>query len=140
MRRQWSTEPVFRFRMPSERGAGLAEFALVLPVLLIILFGVIEFGFAFARSQSVEAAAREGGRLASLSSSSTEDVSNRVDLTLGSTAFDGRPVVAISPRGCAGREGEPVTVTVAAPYRITIPFVIDREVTLTGRAVFRCEA
>jgi hypothetical protein len=33
-----------------------------------------------------------------------------------------------------------VTVTVSVPGRITIPFVLDREVVFTGRAVFRCEA
>ncbi len=140
MRRQRSTETGARFRGAMDRGAGLAEFAVVLPLLLMILFGIVELGLAFSRSQTVEAAAREGGRLASLSSSSAADVTDRVDLTLGSTTFDGPRQVSISPSGCAGREGQAVTVTVSAPYRITIPFVYDDEVTLTGRAVFRCEA
>ena len=38
----------------------MAEFALVLPLLLILLFGIVEFGIAFNRAQAVEAAAREG--------------------------------------------------------------------------------
>ncbi len=127
--------------MPSERGASLAEFALVLPVLLMVLFGIIEFGLVFSRSQAVEASAREGGRLASLSSTTSADVSNRVDATLGGTTFSSPPEVSMVPAGgCAGREGESVTVTVSAPHRIAIPFVLDREVTLTGQAVFRCEA
>ncbi len=124
-----------------ERGAGLAEFALVMPVLLMILFGIIEFGFAFRGSQAVEAAAREGGRLASLSSSSPSDVAARVDEALGGTSFDGAPVVSVDPSGgCFGREGQTVTVTVTAPHQLTIPFVLDRNLTLTGRSVFRCEA
>ena len=128
-------------RMPSERGASLAEFALVLPVLLMILFGIIEFGLFFSRSQAIEAAAREGGRLASLSSSTTADVKDRVDDTLGSTIFDAPHGTSVIPAGgCAGREGDSVTVTVTAPHRITIPFVMDREVTLTGRSLYRCEA
>lgn len=127
--------------MPSDRGAGLAEFALVLPVLLIILFGIIEFGLAWSRSQAVTAAAREGGRLASLSSTTTADVSTRVTAALGATSFDPPPQVSIIPAGgCAGREGESVTVVVEAPHRIAIPFVIDRQMMLTGQAVFRCEA
>jgi uncharacterized protein (UPF0333 family) len=125
----------------SERGAILAEFALVLPVLLVVLFGIIEFGFAFSRSQSITAAAREAGRLASLSSTTTADISSRVDTTLAGTSLDAPPTVTVIPAGgCAGREGESVTVLVSAPHRITIPFAVDREITLSGRAVFRCEA
>ncbi|MEL6986039.1 MAG: hypothetical protein AAFO29_26645, partial [Actinomycetota bacterium] len=88
-----------------------------------------------------EAAAREGGRLASLSSSSDADVSARVTETLSSTSFDNPPVVSVQPvGGCAGREGQSVTVTVTASHRITIPFVVDQDVDLTGQSVYRCEA
>ncbi len=141
MRRLPRTGHRWRCPVANERGATLAEFALVLPVLLMILFGIIEFGLAFGRSQAIEAAAREAGRLASLSSSSTADVSNRVTETLGGTTFDGPPQVSVIPAGgCAGREGQSVTVVVSAPHRITVPFAIDRQMTLTGRSVFRCEA
>ena len=140
MRRHRRTEGAHPLPPSRERGAGLAEFALVMPVLLMILFGIIEFGFAFGRSQAIAAAAREGGRLASLSSTSPTEVSDRVDEALGSTTFDGPPVVSVDPSGgCLGREGLSVTVTVTAPHRITIPFVLDRDLSLTGRSVFRCE-
>lgn len=126
---------------PDERGASLAEFALVLPVLLMILFGLIEFGVAFSRSQAIEAAAREGGRLASLSTSDHAAVSARVQQTLGPGPFDGPAQVSLVPSGgCAGRQGQSVTVTVEVAHRITVPFVMDRNVTLTGQSVFRCEA
>ncbi|MGI9597462.1 MAG: TadE/TadG family type IV pilus assembly protein [Acidimicrobiales bacterium] len=126
---------------PGDRGAGLAEFALVVPVLLMILFGIIEFGIGFSRSQAVEAAAREGGRLASLSSTTMTEVKDRVDFTLGGVPFDSPPQVSMVPSGgCSGREGQSVTVIVTAPHHIAVPFVFDRQVTLTGRSVFRCEA
>ena len=65
----------------------------------------------------------------------------RVDQTLGLTTFDSTPAVTIVPAGgCAGREGQSVTVTVQALHRITIPFVMYQDVTLTGQSVFRCEA
>ena len=141
MRRVWRKGPGFRARVRSERGANLAEFALVLPLLLMILFGIIEFGMVFSRSQAIEASAREAGRLASLSSTTSTDVEDRVDVTLGSTTFDAPPVVQVTPAGgCAGREGESVTVTVSASHRIAIPFVLDRDVNLTGESVYRCEA
>jgi Flp pilus assembly protein TadG len=119
----------------------LAEFAVALPVLFMLLFGIIEFGLAFSRAQAVEAAAREGGRLASLSSTTSNDVASRVDAVLAGTSLDGPPTIVVTPTtGCAGREGESVTVTVQAPHQISIPFAFDRDLTLTGRSVFRCEA
>jgi Flp pilus assembly protein TadG len=48
----------------SERGAALVEFAMVLPLLLVLLFGIMEAGWLFAQQVEVRNAAREGGRLA----------------------------------------------------------------------------
>jgi Flp pilus assembly protein TadG len=140
MRRLRRTGPGNRSHRANERGAILAEFALVAPVLIMILFGIIEFAFVLSRSQAVEAAAREGGRLASLSSTTTADIESRVDDALAAVPLDGAPTVTVSPQVCLGREGQAVTVTVTAPHRLTIPLVLDRQLTLEGRSVFRCEA
>jgi Flp pilus assembly protein TadG len=50
----------------NERGAALVEFALALPLLLVVFAGIVDFGFAFQRYEVVTNAAREGARLASL--------------------------------------------------------------------------
>src|SRR5487761_1588895 len=47
-------------------GAAAVEFAIVLPVLVLLLFGVIQFGLAYNRQQGLNAAVREGSRLASI--------------------------------------------------------------------------
>ncbi|MDH3295983.1 MAG: pilus assembly protein [Acidimicrobiia bacterium] len=141
MRRQRRTGPGNRCHRANERGAILAEFALVAPVLIMIVFGIIEFAFVLSRSQAIEAAAREGGRLASLSSTTTADIEARVGDALVAVPLDGAPTVTVSPvQACLGREGQAVTVTVTAPHRLTIPLVLDRQLTLQGRSVFRCEA
>ena len=124
----------------SERGTVMAEFALVLPILLVILFGIVELGIAFNRAQAVEAAAREGARLASISSTTSGDVTARVNDALAGIPLDNPVNVAVAPGGCAGREGEPVTVTVTYLHNVTIPLLFSRNVNLTGQAVFRCEA
>ena len=49
-------------RKLNERGAVAAEFAILLPVLLIILFGIIEFGMIMYGRELVTNAAREGAR------------------------------------------------------------------------------
>lgn len=45
-----------------ERGANLLEFALVVPVLMLIVFGIIEFGVAYNNSLALRAGAQEGAR------------------------------------------------------------------------------
>jgi Flp pilus assembly protein TadG len=62
----------------SERGNALIEFALVLPLLLIIFAGIVDFGLLFQRSEVVTNAAREGARIAVLPGYSTNDVRLRV--------------------------------------------------------------
>lgn len=48
----------------SERGAALVEAAIVLPLVLLIIFGAIEYGVAFKDSGTISAAARAGARIA----------------------------------------------------------------------------
>ena len=49
-----------------ERGAAAVEFALVVPLLLLLLFGIVDFGFLLNRNTVLANAAREGVRAASL--------------------------------------------------------------------------
>ena len=48
-----------------QRGQSLVEFAVILPAFLMVLLGLIEFGFVFAHHQGLEYATREGARTAS---------------------------------------------------------------------------
>lgn len=50
-----------------ERGASAVEMALVAPFLIILLLGIIEFGYLFAEFNEVRHAAREGARFAAVS-------------------------------------------------------------------------
>lgn len=124
----------------NERGAAMAEAALVLPILVIMLFAITQFGLALNRAQSLEAAAREGARLASIQTSSSADITARVNSTLSGIALNSGPTTAVSPGVCAGREGQTVTVTVSGTFNITVPLVRSWSLPLSGQAVFRCEA
>ena len=53
----------WRRRLASER-AELIEFALVFPLLLMVVLGIVDFGFLFQRMEVVTNAAREGARIA----------------------------------------------------------------------------
>lgn len=56
--------PARRARRTS-RGQGLVEFSLILPLFLLILLGMIEFGFIFSHDLTIEYATREGARAGS---------------------------------------------------------------------------
>jgi Flp pilus assembly protein TadG len=53
-----------RGRQPNERGATLVEFAFVLPLFILLLFAIIDFGWLFTQFLDVKQGAREGARLA----------------------------------------------------------------------------
>lgn len=76
-----------------ERAAAIVEFAVVLPLLLTILFGIIEYGWVFMVRQTLQTAAREGCRLAVLQTSTDPyaNVIERVNAVMqptGLTTFD----------------------------------------------------
>lgn len=62
--------------LPRQRGAVAVEFALVVPLLLLVLFGIIDFGAAFQKWNVAANAAREGARRAAVTSDTT-DITNR---------------------------------------------------------------
>ena len=59
-----SPRGVFHRRSRSERGQGLVEFALVLPLLMVFLLGVADFGRVFADGIALEAGARDSAEAA----------------------------------------------------------------------------
>ena len=97
------------------RAAAIVEFAVILPVLLTILFGIIEYGYIFMVRLTVEHAAREGCRVASLSTSTPAEVTARVDDAMVDI------VHTIAYTSNAGTCQETVTITVA-----------NSEVSITG--------
>ena len=80
-------------RLNSQRGAALIEFALVFPLLLLILLGIIDFGFLFQRYEVLTNATREGARIAILPGYVEADVKTRVCafLVSGSVPTTGCP-------------------------------------------------
>ena len=63
----------------SERGASVVEFAIVAPLLFLLLFGIIDFGWAFSQNLDVKPAAREGARLAAVNEAQGADPGARLD-------------------------------------------------------------
>jgi Flp pilus assembly protein TadG len=113
----------------SERGAELIEFALVLPILLVIVGGIIDFGFLFQRYEVLTNAAREGARVAVLPGYTNADVSARVNqyLTAGGVPAGATVTVgaaqSIPVGGGACISVRPVTVTFPHQYTTLGPLL-----------------
>ncbi|MCA9036811.1 MAG: pilus assembly protein [Planctomycetaceae bacterium] len=71
---QYVTRNPRRFRFRDRKGAAIVELAAVLPVFMMTLIGIIEFGRAMSVSQMLNAAAREGCRQAILDGSTNANV------------------------------------------------------------------
>jgi len=98
-----------------EGGQALIEFALVLPLLVVFLVGVIEVSQAWRSSQAVTHAAREGARLSVVPTSTSATVTTRVQETLRSGSLDpARAEIVLRRRTGTGTLD---TVTVRYPYR-----------------------
>jgi len=104
------------------RAQALIEFALVLPVLLLLVLGIIEFGRAWNLTQVVTDVAREGARRAvvfdpTVTLQQVHDAmmarlyESRIDTTVVTITFSGTPA-----NGGWHQSGQPQTVTVGFPY------------------------
>lgn len=61
-------------RRSAQRGAAAVEFALVLPILLLLVFGIIGYGYMLSFRQSISQAAAEGARAAAVSQTDADRV------------------------------------------------------------------
>ena len=66
----------------NEQGAELIEFAIALPILLMVTAGIVDFGFLMMRYEVVANAAREGARVGLLPDYDVPDIEDRVEAYL----------------------------------------------------------
>jgi Flp pilus assembly protein TadG len=118
-----------RRRLGDDRGSELIELAIVMPILLFIVAGIMDFGFLFQRYEVLTNAAREGARLGSLPGYSSTDVVNRVEsylTTAGLTAAHPVPDVQYTTQtlGVGGPTINIVSVIVEydSPFDFIGPF------------------
>ena len=92
------------------------EFAVVAPILFLLVFGMIEYGRLVMVQQVLTNATREGARKGVLDGSTTSEVETTVTNYLTSANISGATVtITPNPPNSAGF-GEPVTVSVSIPF------------------------
>lgn len=115
----------------SDRGSSAVEFALVVPVLLLLVVGIAEFGRAYNVQTVLADAARVGVRTMAIHSDVSQAKSATVD-TASSLALT-TSQVGVSPSSCDGTT-DPATVTVTHDLDLIFFGTIE----LTGKATMRC--
>jgi Flp pilus assembly protein TadG len=118
-------------RLRSERGAELVEFALTLPLLLLLVLGIIEFGFLFQEYEVVTNAAREGARIGALIPSAgytSNEAKARITDYLTAGGLDLAkatpvPTVVQSQIAIAGTGKCIPAVTATVTYQHPVPFL-----------------
>ena len=122
-----------------EHGVAAVEFAIVLPVLLLFVFGIVELGEAEFERALVADAARQAARSFALHNDADAAITVGIDgaQSLQLTADDFVIEPTVEAGGCTA--GANAVVTVTYQYR-AISGLVATPIPLVARAVFACEA
>jgi Flp pilus assembly protein TadG len=148
--------PARRSGARSDRGAAAVEFALLLPLLVLLVFGMIDFGRAINAQITITQAAREGARVLALPGGTTvgsdgnqayQDRAIAAANGLGLTASNvtDLPDTSTTPEtGCpagSGSTGDDAVVKVTYTFTFITPVgvIFGSTKTLTAEGVMPCE-
>jgi Flp pilus assembly protein TadG len=125
-----------------EQGQTMAEFALVLPVLAILLFGVIQFGIAFNNYLAVTDAVRAGARQAAVARylpPGEREAAVEAKVYAAADHLDtDKLTVTVSPSD-EWEPGSDVTVSASYPYSINLLGKVVKDGLLTSETTERVE-
>lgn len=127
--------------LKKNKGQSLVETALVLPIMLLLLTGIIDFGLLFNNYIIVSNASREGVRSAAVGY--TDDKIMAVVTGVAAELDEDRLAVSITPDHASGRStGDAVMVTVQYDYNMITPVIaaiIPQPIRLKSSTTMRCE-
>jgi len=129
----------------AERGVAALEFAFALPILMVVLFAIIEFGMAFYRQQVITSAVREAARWGMVAVDpprSDGQIQGKITEYLDNMGWD---TAKASPS--ASTVGDTLQVEVTYPASFTVlhnlgkmvGLTIDAEIPLSARIVMERE-
>ena len=141
-----SVRKSLRQEAKKEDGAAAVEFALIVGVLAILVFGLLEYGLAFWQVQNLRAATREGARVAAVGGDNADIRAAMVGSASGS--LTGGEAISVTPPVCdADALGDQVTVRITGglsgavqeAFEVSIPFLPPFTLTPDLSGTFRCE-
>jgi Flp pilus assembly protein TadG len=133
---------VIKRRNNREQGQALVEFTVILPVLLIVLWGIFQFGVAFNDYIQVTSAAREAARKAAVSRSLGAGAATSAAVAAAKTTAPDLHLsdsqITVSPSN-NWNQGSDVTVTVRYPFKINLLGRVMGSGNLTSSTTMRIE-
>lgn len=141
--REYELDSLCRSHRKNRRGAAAVEFAVIAPVFILLVFGMVEFGRMVMVQQVLTNASREGARRAVLDGATSSEVTTTVNDYLQNSTVQGATVtISPNPPNNAGF-GEPVTVTISVPFSsvswLPTPMYLGQK-TLSASTVMRRES
>ncbi len=134
-------------RAARESGQAVVEFVLVLPFMLLLLFGIVDFGLAINYSSDLNHVAAQGARQAAVNSDPAFNVATYVKEAAEPSIGDDVAVSVCLPPGpggiASGQPGAPVTIKATYSHKLLhlLPGKADMlDLDLSGRATMRLEA
>ena len=108
-----------RITLRNERGQTMVEFAIVLPVLLLIVFAIIQFGILFNNFVALTDAVRAGARTAAVSRTAADPVAATISRVQSATGDLDQSKLGITVTS-GWNHGDDVTVSATYPYSIDL--------------------
>lgn len=129
---------VRRHTIREERGQTLTEFAMILPILLLVLFGIVQLGIVFNHYVTLTDAARAGARKAVVSrqASSPSSVTSAAVRASATNLDQSKLGVTVTS---TWQPGQDVTVKASYPYEISLLGLIVKSGTLSSQTTERLE-
>jgi Flp pilus assembly protein TadG len=128
-----------RTNIRDERGQTMVEFALVVPILCLVLFGVLQFGALYNDYVTLTDASRVGAREAAVSRHESSPEAEAEAAARNSAKGLDPAKLAISVSATAWEHGESVTVTATYPYEIDLLGFVLASGDLTSETTERVE-
>ncbi len=102
----------------SRRGLSIIEAAIVFPLLLLFLLGVIEYGWMMLKNQELKNASRHGARVGVREIATNAQVTAAVDQIMGDAGMSGSGyVITLTPADVSTvAPGSTITVHISVPY------------------------
>jgi len=125
--------------LADDKGASAVEFAIILPILIALVFGIVQFGVAYNKYISLTHAAREGARLAAVGAYEEDPVVFEQKVRESAPSVEIEDIDVENPEGI--RIGNPVRIVLKGEiFFIDIPFAGRwGPIELTGEATLRRE-
>lgn len=107
-----------------KQGQAMVEFALVIPLLALVLFAIIQYGFIFSAYISVKNASAVGARYAVVGSHTTADIQSVTQDALRKSLSTGSVTVNVTTNAILGAATNAVSVRVNYNMTLIVPFVV----------------